>query len=185
LKQALLIIDAQYALIEGGAGERPVYQKENLLQQINLVISKAQAAGADILFVRDTDVAEGQGAGFDIHPHITVPEGTPIFNKQATNAFHGTGLLAHVQQADITHLVIMGCETQHCIDTAVRYATVQGMDVTLVADGHSTAGSDVLNAEQIIQHHNQILHGHYNVEHFSIVRQAAEDLFRPTHHTYR
>jgi nicotinamidase-related amidase len=185
LKQALLIIDAQQALIEGEAGERPVYQKENLLQQINVVISKAQAAGADILFVRDTDVAEGQGTGFAIHPQIIVPEGATIFNKQATNAFHSTGLLAYVKQADINHLVIMGCETQHCIDTAVRYATVQGMDVTLVADGHATAGSDVLSAEQIIQHHNQILHGHYNVDHFSIVRQAAEDLFHPIHDTYR
>lgn len=185
LKQALLIIDAQQALIEGGAGERPVYRKESLIEQINLVIAKAQTADASILFVRDTDVAEGKGAGFQIHPGIQVPEKAPVFNKQATNAFYGTGLLEYVKEEGFTHLVIMGCETQHCIDTAVRTASVQGMDVTLVADGHSTAGSDVLSAEQIIQHHNQILHGHYNVDHFSVVRQAEEDLFVPTHDTYR
>lgn len=32
MKQALLVIDAQQALIEGEAGERPVYQKENLIK---------------------------------------------------------------------------------------------------------------------------------------------------------
>ncbi|PAD37737.1 hypothetical protein CHH53_14575 [Terribacillus sp. 7520-G] len=62
MKQALLIIDVQQALIEGGAGERPVYRKENLIEQINIVISKAHKAGAASLFV---------------------------FDKQATNAFHG------------------------------------------------------------------------------------------------
>lgn len=150
-----------------------------------MVIGKAKAADAHIHFVRDTDVAGGEGEGFQIHPGIQVPKEAPIFNKQATNAFYGTGLLEYVKAEAFTHLVIMGCETQHCIDTAVRTSTVQGMDVTLVADGHSTAGSNILSAEQIIQHHNQILHGHYNVDHFSVVRQAAEDLFVPTHDTYR
>lgn len=59
------------------------------------------------------------------------------------------------------------------------------MDVTLVGDGHSTTDSSILSAETIIKHHNTILHGHYNVDHFSIVRNSAEDLFTPTHDTYR
>ncbi|MNC69948.1 hypothetical protein D3C75_1206980 [compost metagenome] len=79
----------------------------------------------------------------------------------------------------------MGCKTQHCIDTSVRAATVSHLDVTLVGDGHSTTDSDVLSAEQIIRHHNSTLHGHYNVEHFSMVRASEEDLFRPTHDSYR
>jgi hypothetical protein len=59
------------------------------------------------------------------------------------------------------------------------------LDVTLVGDGHSTTDSGALNAEQIIKHHNETLHGHYNVEHFSIVRSAVEDLFHPIHDSYR
>ena len=74
---------------------------------------------------------------------------------------------------------------QSIIDTAVRTATVNGLDVTLVGDGHSTADSPVLSAEQIIKHHNKTLHGHYNVDNFSVVRNAEEDLFTPTHDTYR
>jgi nicotinamidase-related amidase len=42
----------------------------------------------------------------------------------------------------IEHLVIMGCETQHCIDCAFRTATISGFDVTLVGDGHSTLGNE-------------------------------------------
>lgn len=58
-------------------------------------------------------------------------------------------------------------------------------DVTLVGDGHSTLGNGVINEEQIIKHHNTTLHGHYNVEHFSVVRNSMEDLFHPLHDSFR
>jgi hypothetical protein len=89
--------------------------------------------------------------------------------------------LNHLKSQKVEHVVIMGCKTEHCIDSAVRTATISGLDVTLVGDGHSTTDSGALSAEQIIKHHNATLHGHYNVEHFSVVRNAEEDLFHPIH----
>jgi nicotinamidase-related amidase len=80
---------------------------------------------------------------------------------------------------------MMGCKTEYCIDTAVRTATVSGFDVTLVEDGHTTSDSKTLPAEKIIAHHNATLHGHYNVEHFAMVRKSEEDLFRAAHDQYR
>jgi len=62
---------------------------------------------------------------------------------------------------------------------------VQSFDVTLVADGHSTTDSEALSAEQIIAHHNEVLHGHYNVDNFAIVRNAQERVFEPKHNQYR
>ncbi|MFJ8517582.1 isochorismatase family protein [Lysinibacillus xylanilyticus] len=185
MKQALLIIDAQQELIDGNEKEKAVFNKENLIRNINLVIGKAKKSDIPIMFVRDLDVAEGKGEGFDIHIGINVPNEAKIYDKKATNCFHGTGLLNHLQSQEIKHVVVMGCSTQHCIDSAVRTATISGLDVTLVGDGHSTADSDVLSAEQIIKHRNQTLHGHYNVEHFSVVRNSEEDLFQPTHDSYR
>jgi nicotinamidase-related amidase len=94
-----------------------------------------------------------------------------------------------LKDQEIGHVVIMGCSTPYCIDTAVRAATVNQLDVTLVKEGHSTKDSTELTAEQIISHHNNILHGHYNVDdetdHFSMVRSVEEDLFNPQHDAYR
>ncbi len=185
LNQVLLIIDAQHELIDGNQKEHAVYNKESLIQNINLVIDKARNSSIPVIFVRDLDVAEGQGKGFEIHDGILVPDHSKVFDKAATNAFHGTGLLEYLKTKEIEHIVMMGCKTQHCIDSAVRTATIQGFDVTLVEDGHSTTDSEQLRAEQIITHHNATLHGHYNVEHFSLVRSAEEDLFQPTHDSYR
>lgn len=185
LKQMLLIIDAQQELMDGNQESAAVFNKEQLIRNINLVIEKAAESGVEVVFVRDVDVAEGKGKGFQIHNEIKVPMDVKIFDKAATNAFHGTGLLDYLRSQNIKHTVIMGCATQHCIDSAVRTATISGMDVTLVGDGHSTTSNDILSAEQIILHHNKTLNGHYNVDHFSVVRNAEEDLFHPTHDSYR
>jgi len=185
LNQTLLIIDAQQELIDGNQEESAVFNKKQLIRNINIVIEKAKESNVPVVFVRDRDVAEGKGKGFQIHNGINVPTEVKIFDKAATNSFHGTGLLNYLQSQEIDHVVIMGCATQHCIDSAVRTATINGLDVTLVGDGHSTKDSDVLSAEQIIKHHNKTLHGHYNVEHFSVVRNTEEDLFQPTHDSYR
>jgi nicotinamidase-related amidase len=179
LKHALLIIDAQQALVE------TVFQKEKLLDNINKVIQKALQAEADIIFIRDTDVGEGKGSGFEIHLDITVPPVAKVFDKTAANAFYKTPLLAYLKDNQIEHLVIMGCKTEHCVDTAVRTATVQHFDVTLVADGHSTTDSNAIPAEIIIKHHNEALDGHYNIDNFSDVRSSDDDLFNPRHNQYR
>ncbi|MFD1863022.1 cysteine hydrolase family protein [Planococcus chinensis] len=185
MNQTLLIIDAQQELIEGTQEESAVFNKDVLIKNINKVIGNAKDANVPVVFVRDRDVAEGQGKGFQVHEEINVPAGVKVFDKSATNAFHGTALLDHLKSQEIGHIVIMGCKTEYCIDSAVRRATMSGMDVTLVADGHSTTDNGVLSAEQIIKHHNRALHGHDNVEHFSLVRNAEEDLFQPTHDDYR
>lgn len=185
MKQALLVIDAQQELIDGNQNEKSVFNNETLLGNINIVINKALESDSLIVFVRDKDVAEGKGKGFQIHEDIKVPAKSKVYDKKATNPFYGTPLMGFLKDNEIEHLVIMGCKTEHCIDSAVRTATVNYFDVTLVGDGHSTTDSSILSAEKIISHHNEILHGHYNVDHFSVVRTTQEDLFQPTHDNYR
>ena len=185
MRQAVLVIDFQQDLVEGTAEEAGVHAKEDVIQVINQVVQEADNQDHAIIFIRDLDVANGQGDGFAVHSSIQIPEQSVTFDKAATNSFHGTPLLDHLKQHQVEHIVILGCKTEHCIDTAVRSATVNGFDVTLVADGHTTNGSDVLAPEQMIAHHNQVLHGHYNVEHFAIVRPSTEDVFSPIHNDYR
>ncbi|MGX9134361.1 cysteine hydrolase family protein [Rummeliibacillus sp. JY-2-4R] len=185
MQQTLLIIDAQQDLIEGNTEEHGVFEKEKIILNINTVIDKAKNENIPIVFIRDLDVSKGEGLGFQIHKDIQVPSAATIFDKAATNSFYETPLLEHLNKNSVKHLVIMGCKTEHCIDTAVRTATVNNFDVTLVGDGHSTSDSKNLSASQIILHHNEILHGHYNVDNFSIVRNTNEDLFTPIHNEFR
>lgn len=185
MNQALLVIDAQQELVDGNEKEKSVFSKATLLDNINSVIKQALNSDSLVIFVRDKDVAEGTGKGFEIHQDIEIPRESKVFDKKATNSFYGTPLLGYLQDNKVEHLIIMGCKTEQCVDTAVKTATVNGFDVTLVGDGHSTTDTEVLTAEQIINHYNDILHAHYNVDHFSMVRNANEDLFQPKHNDYR
>lgn len=185
MKQALLVIDAQQELIDGNEKECSVFNKTSLLDNINTVVENAIASDSFVVFIRDKDVAEGIGKGFEIHSDIHLPKESRIFDKEATNSFYETPLMVFLQDNMVEHLVIMGCKTEHCIDTAVRTATVSGFDVTLVGDGHSTTDSQSLTAEQIIAHHNEALHGHYNVDNLSVVRNVSENLFVPNHNEFR
>lgn len=185
MNQALLVIDAQQELIDGNEKEKSVFNKDRLLDTINSVIIKALESNSSVVFVRDKDVSDGEGEGFQIHPVIKVPPSAKIYDKKATNSFYGTALKDYLENMGVEHLVIMGCKTEYCIDTAVRMGTINGFDVTLVEDGHSTTDSSILSAEKIINHHNKILHGHDNVDHFSVVRNSNNDLFKPIHNNYR
>ncbi|GEK31717.1 hypothetical protein KZO01_20260 [Kurthia zopfii] len=57
--------------------------------------------------------------------------------------------------------------------------------MTLIEDGHTTLGNEKLTPQQIIDHHNITLHGHYNVDHFALVQKSTDDVFSPKHHTFR
>jgi len=183
-KTALLIIDAQTGIIEGPT-DGPVYNAEGLLGTMQAVLSQARQQAIPVWYVQDLDVAEPGDKAFDTHPAIAPLPGEPIIHKRATDSFHGTDLHDQLQAAGIGHLVIMGCQTQFCIDSACRKATTLGYDVTLVKDGHSTTDNPVLSAEQIIAHHNKLLHGLSNLEPFILVRHSEENLFEPTHDSYR
>lgn len=183
-KTALLVIDAQTGIIEGMSHD-PVYQKEALLQTIHSLVTQARSRHIPVLYVQDLDVAPEGDPAFAIHPSIAPAPHEPVFRKKATDAFHGTDLHERLQEIGIDHLVIAGCKTEYCIDSACRRATTLGYDVTLVGDGHSTSDSSVMPAESIIAHHNRCMHGLSNLEPFVVVRTSAEDVFAPIHDFYR
>ena len=53
----------------------------------------------------------------------------------------------------------MGLQTEFCVDTTCRRGSLLGYKIQLVKDGHGTWNSDILSAQQIIDHHNTELGG--------------------------
>lgn len=62
-----------------------------------------------------------------------------------------------LQDECIADVVICGVQTEYCVDTTCKSTFSHGLRVELASDGHSTFDSDLLSAEQIIAHHNNIL----------------------------
>lgn len=163
-KTAVLLIDAQVNMFVPGT---TVYQGDALLATLREMLTRARRAGVPVFYVQHNgqvgDPDETGTAGWQIHPTLTPRAGEMVFQKRTPSAFYGTALDEALQREGVERLVILGLQTEFCIDTTVRHAYTLGYEVLLVQDGHSTYNGKVLTAPQIIAHHNDILGGFADV----------------------
>lgn len=154
-KMALLIIDAQNEMFEQA---NPVYQSGKLLENLQALIKKARSADVPVIYVQHNDPGLIKGTDFwQIHQSITPEVDDFVVQKWAPDSFHETKLLEVLKNKGIKNLVIAGNQTEHCIDATTRSASNLGFDVILAKDAHGTWDSEAMSAEQIINHHNELL----------------------------
>ena len=172
---ALVIIDVQKGLIADA------HQRDEVLEHINTLLTKARTAGIPTIYVQhDGPKGHGLEVGTDrwqISPVIAPQEGEPIVHKRASDAFYATSLKQELDQRRIRHLVVVGGQTEYCVDTTVRRATTCGYDVTLVGDAHTTFDCDTITAGQIIAFYNETLDGFQTDTSAIIVKPTREIVF--------
>ncbi|KRB60359.1 isochorismatase [Rhizobium sp. Root708] len=165
MTKALLIIDVQNAILAGkGTPERqPILDAalDETVSRLQSLRAEAHRAGAPVVLVQH-DGAPGHRLavgtdGWAIRPELSPAEDDTTVHKKSSDSFFETDLAEKLAERNVTHLIVGGCMTQFCVDTTVRRAVSLGYDVTLVADGHTTADSGTLHFADIIAHHNETL----------------------------
>jgi nicotinamidase-related amidase len=161
-KTALLLIDLQLGMFNG---ERlaPIHDGDRLLTNVQAALQQARQRDVPVIFVRHGGppghLLEHGSPNWHIHPAIAPAAGETIVDKSTPDSFHDTSLLADLHARGLDQLVIMGAQTELCVDTTCRRAFSLGVRVALVSDGHSTWDNDTLTADQIIRHTNKTLAG--------------------------
>lgn len=84
-------------------------------------------------------------------------ESDVVMQKWTPDAFYRTQLHEELAGRGIKQVILMGMQTEYCIDTTCRHAFALDYQVTLVKDGHSTYDTALLRAGDIIAHHNALL----------------------------
>ena len=162
LQTALLVIDLQCGMFNG---ERitPIHAGAVLLERVQSLIARARKARTAVIYVRHCggpgNLLERGTANWRIHPAITPQSDEAIVDKRTPDAFHETTLSTELAAIEATRLVVIGAQTEVCVDTTCRRAYALGFDVSLVSDAHSTWDNKILTADQIIRHTNQTLAG--------------------------
>ena len=153
-RAGLLIIDMQLGLVTGAHAEKDV------LQAVNSLTHRARATHRPVIFVQHNHASFAPlmkgGEGWAIHPDLTVADSDILIEKEASDAFYHTELEAQLHELDVSLVLVMGMQTEYCVDATCRSALSKDFDVTLVEDGHTT-GPSHLSASRIIEHHNIIL----------------------------
>lgn len=159
-RKALIVIDAQRAFFDGDILP-PVYRSADILERIAALLARARSKATPVIHVQH---AGGEGhplkpgsRGWEFHTETSPLAKEPVIGKTTPDAFFRTDLESTLRRNGIEQLVLAGNQTEFCVDTTCRRSRSLGFQVTLVSDAHSTWDNDVLEAQQIIDHHNYIL----------------------------
>ena len=131
MKTALLIVDIQNFYFPGdGPG-------------LNHAESAAESAKELLQIFRGekqlvVHVRHQSKKGFEIHSSVTPLPEEKVITKQEVNSFYKTDLLEYLKANKVTNLVIIGMQTQMCLEGAVRAAHDYGFDCTVVQDACAT-----------------------------------------------
>jgi nicotinamidase-related amidase len=155
---ALLVIDAQVNMF---ASENAVYESERILSTQSTLIARARSAHIPVVYVQNNggagDPDQPGTPGWHIHPALLPKEGDVVIQKGTPDAFYRTSLQEELARRDIKQVILMGMQTEYCIDTTCRHAFALDYQIILVKDGHSTYDTALLPAVDVIAHHNAIL----------------------------
>jgi len=140
------------------------------------LLDRARRADVPVIYIqhmyKDFPIMEKGQPMWNVHPAIAPQEGETTIEKWHADAFYESNLADTLHHLGVDTLIITGIQTAYCIDTTCRRAHSKGYSCILVADGHSTLDSDILPAEKIIAHHNEVLGSQ-----FATVNKASEVVF--------
>jgi len=141
----LLVIDVQQALIDEGP-----HNQAGFLNALENLLAAARNAGVLVAHVQHADEELVPGTpGWDFHPSVAPLDGEPVFGKRFSSAFKDTGLGDWLQEQGITDLVIVGMQTQFCLDATIKGAFERGYRITVPREGHTTFDGPGMTAPQI------------------------------------
>lgn len=138
---ALLVIDVQNAVVESG------WNRDAVLDNIGKVLTTARETGVPVIYVQHENPGSEhmqRGAeGWHICAEVAPITGEPIVHKQYGDAFVETTLPETLAGLGVGHLIITGAQSDACVRATSTRALVEGYDITLVGDAHTTGDAEV------------------------------------------
>lgn len=154
---ALVVVDVQCGLIDGFEDDW-----REVLPVISELAQRARDAGVPVVLVQHCGSGSSHPLhrtqpGWALHPEVDRQPGDLGIDKRWSDAFRDTSLDALMREAGVGRVVLVGAQTEYCVDTTARRAASLGYNVILVADGQTTSENGLLTRDQIVSHHNQTL----------------------------
>jgi nicotinamidase-related amidase len=157
LIHSLLIVDMQQASLDR---EPTLFDASGLVSRINLLAFRVRESLGKVIIIQTSGPPgtpyDRDQSGWKLVSGIVREPEDLVVHKMASDAFQSTKLEASLEKPVDSKLIIVGCDTEFCIDATVRSALTRGYDVVVPEDGHSLPDRPHLTAQQIISHHNAI-----------------------------
>ena len=126
----LIVIDMQKALLD-----EELYNYHAFLANVVKTIQTARENHIEVIYVRhdagpDTGCSPGDAA-FEIADEVAPDAGEKVFTKTINSCFGSREFTAYLEKAKGDTLMIVGLQTNFCIDTTVKSAFERGYHVVI------------------------------------------------------
>lgn len=142
----VIVIDMQKALMDD-----ELYQLNTLLTNVKTIVDTARANGVEVIYVQH-DAGPGTGfsvgdEAFEITDEVAPHEGEKVFVKTINSCFGNPEFTACLEASEDDTLMIVGLQTNFCIDATVKSAFERGYQVIVPEGSNSTFDNPYMNGE--------------------------------------
>ncbi|WP_019636552.1 cysteine hydrolase family protein [Paenibacillus fonticola] len=170
---ALLVVDVQNALVQA----KP-YNIETILSHIQRLITACRENSVEVIYVQHNgrigSELEPNTDGWQIYREISPKANETIINKNYNSAFKGTNLRGYLEGKGIEQLIIVGMQTEYCIDATCKAAFEHGFQIIIPEKTNTTFHNGNILAGDLYDHYN------FNIfkDRFAIVEHIEHTLVR-------
>ena len=150
----LLVVDMQKAIVDD-----ELYAYDTFMERTVKLIDAARKNHVEVIYVQH-DAGEGSGfsvgdEAFEIDDEVAPEKGEKVFVKTINSCFGNKEFREYMEQQEDKRLMIIGLQTDWCIDATVKSAFERGYDVIIPEGTNSTFDNDYMNAETTWRYYNE------------------------------
>ncbi len=152
----LLVID-----IQKGITDERLYAFDTFIENTKKILETARKNRVEVLYIMHDD---GPGSGFsvgdddfEIAKEVTPNENEKIFVKTINSAFGNSVFAEYLESTGEKELMIVGLQTNFCIDATVKSAFERGYNVIIPHGTNSTFDNAFMDAKTTCQYYNEMM----------------------------
>lgn len=152
----LLVVDTQQLITN-----EKLYKFDIFAANVKKLIHEARMKNIEVIYVRHDD---GIGSeltkdteGFEIYTEFKPVNGEKIFDKDVNSSFKGTGLLEYLKNKGENDIIIIGLQTDYCIDATIKCGFEHGFHIIVPAYANTTVNNEFMTSEQSYKYYNEFM----------------------------
>ncbi len=150
----LLVIDMQKGIVDG-----ELYDYENFMDRTVRLIDAAREKHVEVIYFKH-DAGPGSGLtdgdeGFEIADEVRPEENEKVFVKTINSCFGNREFREYMETLEDRRLMIIGLQTNYCIDCTVKSAFERGYEVIIPEGTNSTFDNDYMTGETAVRYYNE------------------------------
>ncbi len=150
----LLVIDMQKGLVD-----EDLYAFDTFMERTTQLVDVARKNHVEVIFVQhDAGPDSGMSIGdeaFEIIDRLAPINGEKVFVKTINSCFGNTDFKQYLKQKTDKRLMIIGLQTNYCIDTTVKSAFERGFEVIIPEETNSTFDNNYMTGETTYLYYNE------------------------------